>query len=78
MITGRLYYDNYPRTMSMNDKINDILKRYEDKMGKPPEIVLVNPIALQDVELPEGLSTIVRVQEFVIPKHFLVGEENNG
>lgn len=58
--------------MNMNDtkqSISDALKRYMDKFGFPPQILLVSD-QLEEVPLPENMQIVVKVHR--VPKNILL------
>ena len=68
-----MYFDDYPKTMSATDKVQNILSNYVEKMGKHPLFLIVNP--LQDIKLPNTMNLVVRAQRIVLPKHYWMIEE---
>jgi hypothetical protein len=67
MITGLLWYDP-DRRRPLADKVAEAARRYREKFGRDPEVVVVNP-----AEVEGGLSLRVLGRSFVRPGHFIIG-----
>jgi alkyl sulfatase BDS1-like metallo-beta-lactamase superfamily hydrolase len=80
MQTGLLWFDNDPRR-GMTVKIEDAVRRYQEKFGIAPNICYVNQAAFDEGELKFALQgiqvTSLRVvpASNVLPHHFWVGIE---
>ena len=71
MMIGRLYYDNNSKRSNM-EKVKLALKLYKEKVGTPPNIIMVNE-QMRDVELEE---VSVQVRKYILPFHILIGIED--
>ncbi len=67
MITGVLWYDP-DRRRPLAEKVAEAARRYREKFGRDPDVVVLNPI-----EAEGGLPLRVLVRPFVRPGHFIVG-----
>lgn|GEM_PF-1592035 len=67
MITGLLWYDP-DRRRPLADKVAAAARRYREKFGRDPEVVVVNP-----AEVESGLPLRVLGRPFVRPGHFIIG-----
>ena len=69
----RIYHQHkFGKDISLEKKITEILKDYEIKMGKPPELIMTSPKTV-DV-IPPGLSNILFHKKWIQPAHFMAAE----
>ena len=72
MHTGMLWFDN--SKIALVEKVRKALEYYEKKYGRVPNLILVNPRAMEGQEIPEGLP--IRPYRPVLPGHIWVGVED--
>lgn len=73
MISGILWYDP-DRRRPLAEKVAEAARRYREKFGRDPDVVVLNPL-----EVEAGLSIRVLVRPFIRPGHFIIGvAEPNG
>ena len=71
MHTGMLWFDNSKTALSA--KIRKAIDYYHKKYGRIPNLCLVNPSMLEDIEI-EGI--VIRPYRPVLPGHIWVGVED--
>lgn len=67
MISGILWYDP-DRRRPLVEKVAEAARRYREKFGRDPDVVVLNPL-----EAEAGLPIRVLVRPFVRPGHFIIG-----
>ena len=77
MHTGMLWFNNSPR-MTLDQKINQAAEYYQKKYGRTPDLCLVHPSLLNDLNKTavESLKLTVRPFRPVLPGHIWVGIED--
>lgn len=73
-VIGMLWFDN--STLSLADKVDRAAAYYAKKYGRPAEVCLVNPAALEGQKLPDNMVVTVRAYRPVLPAHFWIGIED--
>ncbi len=73
MHTGMLWFDN--SQLSLQTKIKNAVNYYHKKYGRLPDLCLVHPSMLKDVNVDEEKVT-VRAYRPVLPGHIWVGVED--
>ena len=72
MTTGLLWFDDMKDT-PLSVKVKVAAEYYQKKIGRRPELCLVNPDALIDHSMVEGV--MVRAWRSILPNHLWIGCE---
>ncbi len=73
MKSGLLWYDAAPN-ISTKRKIEDAMRRYQEKFGASPNMCFVNPKALSDLPADELKDKVkIAAKPTILPNHFWVG-----
>ena len=81
MYTGMLWFDNDPAT-TLSVKIQKAADYYRKKFGRVPDVCLVHPSMLADIQMEvfgeNDKRVTIHPYKVVLPGHFWIGiEEQN-
>lgn len=73
MTTGLMFFDDSDKSLA--EKVRAHAARYFGRFGKAPELCLVHPSMLADVQTLEVDKITIRPWRYVMPNNFWLGIE---